>query len=197
MASTDTHALDQSDMARLAAGQDAALNDLMDRHAAPVFQFLCRMTGDEEDAADLAQEVFVRVYRHRGNYRADHKFTTWLYTIATNLARNHAAWRARRPNVSLEAQRTEDGGTLADALPSAQPTPGDDTEAAERARAVRAAVAELPDDMRAALLLFEFEDKSLAEVGDTLGISVKAVESRLFRARQRLREKLSRWLQTP
>jgi RNA polymerase sigma factor (sigma-70 family) len=197
MASTDPHALDQSDMARLAAGHDAALNDLMERHAAPVFQFLCRMITDEEEAADLAQEVFVRVYRHRANYRPDHKFTTWLYTIATNLARNHAAWRARRPNVSLDAERTDDGGTLGDTLPSAQPTPGDDTEAAERARAVRAAVGELPDDMRATLLLFEFEDKSMAEVAEVLGISVKAVESRLFRARQRLREKLSGWLPTP
>ena len=141
-------------MARLAAGQDAALNDLMERHAAPVFHFICRMIGDEEEAADLAQEVFVRVYRHRANYRPEHKFTTWLYTIATNLARNHAAWRARRPNVSLEAERTEDGGALADTLPSAQPTPGDDTEATERGRAVRAAVAALPAAMRATLLLF-------------------------------------------
>jgi RNA polymerase sigma-70 factor, ECF subfamily len=195
MATADPHALDQSDMARLAAGHDAALQDLMERYAAPVFQFLCRLTGDQEEAADLAQEVFVRVYRHRANYRPDHKFTTWLYTIATNLARNHAAWRARRPNVSLDAERSEDGATLGDCLPSAQPGPGDAAEGAERAQAVRVAVAELPEDMRTTLLLFEFEDKSMAEVGEILGISVKAVESRLFRARQQLRGKLSSWLQ--
>ncbi len=194
MASIDPHELDQSDMARLAAGHDAALNDLMERHATPVFHFICRMIGDEEEAADLAQETFVRVYRHRTNYRPEHKFTSWLYTIATNLARNHAAWRARRPNVSLDADRTDGGGTLGDTLPSGLPTPGEDTEIEERACAVRAAVAELPDDMRATLLLFEFEDKSMAETAEVLGVSVKAVESRLFRARQQLREKLSRWL---
>jgi RNA polymerase sigma-70 factor (ECF subfamily) len=153
------------------------------------------MVGDEEEAADLAQEVFVRVYRHRQRYRAGPKFTTWLYTIATNLARNHAAWRARRPNVSLDAERSEDGATLGDALPSEVPSPGDNTEAAERAHAVRAAVAQLPDEMRAALLLFEFEDKSMAETAGILGISVRAVESRLFRARQQMRERLTRWLQ--
>ena len=196
MASLEADALDQSDMARLAAGHDAALNELMARHATPVFHFICRMVGDEEEAADLAQEVFIRVYRHRANYRSGNKFTTWLYTIAANLARNHASWRARRPNVSLDAERTDDGGTLGDTLPSALPTPGDDTQAAERAHAVRTAVAQLPEDMRAALLLFEFEDKSMAEVADILGISVKAVESRLFRARQQLRTRLSRWLAT-
>jgi RNA polymerase sigma-70 factor (ECF subfamily) len=194
MVRTDTDSVDQVDMARLADGHDGALSDLMDRHATPVFHFLCRMTGNKDDAAELAQEVFVRIYRHRGNYRCGNKFTTWLYTIATNLARNHAAWRARRPNVSLDAERSDESGTLGDSLASTTSSPVDEMETTERAREVRAAVARLPDDMRATLLLFEFEDQSMAEVAGALGISIKAVESRLFRARQRLKEDLSRWV---
>lgn len=196
MASIDNDALDQSDMARLAAGHDAALNDLMARHGTPVFHFLCRMIGDEEEAADLAQEAFVRVYRHRENYEAKSKFTAWLYTIAANLARNHLAWRARRPNVSLDATKGDDSLSLGDLLPSPSGTPGEELETAERAVAVRDAIGKLPEDMRLPLVLFEFEDKSLTETAGILGISVKAVESRLFRARQQLRTRLSRWLNT-
>ena len=91
-------------MERLTAGHDAALNDLMERHATPVFHFLCRMVGNEDDANDLAQETFVRVFRARASFRTNEKFSTWLYTIAANLARNHFRWRSRHPNVSLEAE---------------------------------------------------------------------------------------------
>ena len=96
-------ARDRADMERLAAGQDAALNDLMERHATPVFHFLCRMVGNKDDANDLAQETFVRVFRARASFRPSEKFSTWLFTIAANLARNHFRWRSRHPNVALEA----------------------------------------------------------------------------------------------
>src|SRR5437660_3359879 len=86
MATVDTASEDRADMERLAAGHDGALDSLMERHAGPVFQFLYRMVNDEAEANDLAQETFVRVYRHRERYDGG-KFTTWLYTIATNLAR--------------------------------------------------------------------------------------------------------------
>jgi len=82
-------ARDRADMERLAAGQDAALNDLMERHATRLFHFLCRMVGNEDDANDLAQETFVRVFRARASFRTGEKFSTWLFTIAANLARNH------------------------------------------------------------------------------------------------------------
>jgi RNA polymerase sigma factor (sigma-70 family) len=82
MDTTDACGLDGADMQRLAAGHEAALNDLMARHGQPVFHFLCRMLGNEGDANDLAQETFVRVYQHRASFRPGAKFTTWLYTIA-------------------------------------------------------------------------------------------------------------------
>ena len=98
---TDTDALDRADMERLQSGHAAALNDLMTRHAPPVFRFLCRMVGNEDDANDLAQETFVRVFKSAKSFRAEQKFSTWLFTIAANLARNHFRWRSRHPNISL------------------------------------------------------------------------------------------------
>ena len=91
MDTTDASGLDGADMQRLAGGHDAALNDLMARHARPVFQFLCRMLGNEDDANDLAQETFVRVYQHRASFKPGARFTTWLYTIAAKKQELQAA----------------------------------------------------------------------------------------------------------
>ena len=194
MEPTDTRARDRADMERLAAGHDAALNDLMERHATPLFHFLCRMLGNEDDANDLAQETFVRVFRARGNFRTDEKFSTWLYTIAANLARNHFRWRSRHPLVPLEAESPESEQTLGDMIPAGDPAPGEQALAAERANAVRVAVGRLPEDLREAVVLCEWEELSVAEAAAILEATPKAVESRLYRARQILRERLKSWL---
>jgi RNA polymerase sigma-70 factor (ECF subfamily) len=188
------NALDRADMERLAAGQDAALNDLMERHATPVFHFLCRMVGNEEDANDLAQETFVRVFRARASFRPGEKFSTWLFTIAANLARNHFRWRSRHPNVSLEAETGEAEQTLGSTLRANDPAPNEQALTAERAAAVRAAVGKLPEDLREAIVLCEWEELSVAEAAAILESTPKAVESRLYRARQILRERLKTWL---
>ena len=187
-------ALDRVDMERLAAGQDAALNDLMERHATPVFHFLCHMVGNEDDANDLAQETFVRVFRARASFRTGEKFSTWLLTIAANLARNHFRWRSRHPNVSLEAETGETEQTLGGTLPANDPAPNEQALATERAAAVRAAVGKLPEDLREAVVLCEWEELGVAEAAAILETTPKAVESRLYRARQILREKLKSWL---
>ncbi len=189
-----TDARDRADMERLAAGQDAALNDLMERHATPVFHFLCRMVGNEDDANDLAQETFARVFRARASFRTSEKFSTWLFTIAVNLTRNHFRWRSRHPNVSLEAETGEAEQTLGSALPASDPAPNEQALAAERVAAVRAAVNKLPEDLRAAVVLCEWEELSTAKAAEILKTTPKAVESRLYRARQILREKLKSWL---
>ena len=88
--------IDRADMARLAAGSGAALDALMERHAGAVFGFLCRFVGDEDAANDLAQETFVRVYRHARDFKPRLRFSNWLFTIAGNLARNHLRARSRR-----------------------------------------------------------------------------------------------------
>lgn len=191
---TEADALDRADMARLAAGHDPALNDLMERHATPVFHFLCRMLGNEEDASDLAQETFVRVFRARESFRTSERFSTWLYTIAANLARNQFRWRARHPNISLEAETDSTGDSLSTTLPSSKPNPSEAAHASERAAAVRAAVKALPDEMREAIVLCEWEELSMVEAATVAGTTPKAIESRLYRARQTLRERLKGWL---
>lgn len=190
----EADALDRADMERLTAGHDAALNDLMDRHATPVFHFLYRMVGNEEDANDLAQETFVRVFRSCKSFRSGEKFSTWLYTIAANLARNHFRWRSRHPNLSLETQTGESEQTIGDTIPASQPAPNEESLAAERAAAVRNAVSKLPEELREAIVLCEWEERSVVDAAAILGATPKAVESRLYRARQALREQLKSWL---
>ena len=181
-------------MERLAAGHDAALNDLMERHATAVFHFLCRMLNNEDDANDLAQETFVRVFRARETFRPTEKFSAWLFTIAANLARNQIRWRTRHPNVSLDAETGAAEQSLANTLPSPESTPNEQLLAAERTAAVRAAVNQLPADLREAIVLCEWEEKSMAEAARILDTTPKAVESRCYRARQILRERLEKWL---
>lgn len=194
MSSPDLDALDRADMARLAAGHDAALDTLMDRHATALFHFLCRMLANEDDANDLAQETFTRVFAHRARFRPEAKFSTWLFTIAANLARTQLRHRHRHPQVSLDAESTATAQTLGDTLASDQPAPADGLLADERAAAVRAALAKLPEEMRETILLVEFEDKSVAETAAILEVPPKTVESRLHRARKSLRERLAKWL---
>jgi len=194
MDTTEADAQDQVDMRRLAAGHDAALNDLMQRHATPVFHFLCRMLGNEDDASDLAQETFTRVFRARESFRPNARFSTWLFTIAANLARNQIRWRTRHPNLSLDAEGDGAEPSLATTLPASGPSPNELAIAAERALAVRAAVLKLPEDLREAIVLCEWEERSVAAAAEILKTTPKAVESRLYRARQLLRERLKKWL---
>ena len=189
-----TEEQDARDMARLARGHEAALNGLMERHEEKLFHYLIRLLQDESDAADTAQEAFVRVYEHRMKFDARHKFSTWLYAIATNLARNRLRWRARHPQVSLHAERDGETG-WEHSLPDGALAPDETLAASERAETVRRAVAEIPEDLRTPLILAEYERLSHAEIGGILKCSVKAVESRIYRARQHLRAALLRVLE--
>jgi len=191
MANTITSdAQDAADMARLIAGGDAALNDLMTRHGERLFHYLIRVLQDEGEAADISQETFARVYLNREKFRSSNRFSTWLYTIATNLARDVLRRRSRRPQVSLESSG-DDEMTLRDVLPSTDLTPNEQLELSERAAAVRQAIAHLPEDLRVPLVLAEYEDQSHAEIAAVLDCSPKAVEMRIYRARQQLRSSLA------
>jgi RNA polymerase sigma-70 factor (ECF subfamily) len=194
MPTEDIKALDRNDMARLKEGQDAALNALMERHATTVFHFLYRMLGDEEDARDLAQETFVRIYRARESFRPEYTFSNWLFTIAGNLARNRIRWRTRHPTVSLEHDDESAGPSPHETLPSQTPSPDRELAANERNEAVRQAVLQLPEDLREAIVLCEWQDLAVAEAARILRTTPKAVESRLYRARNQLREQLKKWL---
>ncbi len=194
MSTTEEDSLDQADMRRLQAGHDNALDSLMDRHAGVLHGFLSRFIGDEDGANDLAQETFVRVYQNRTSFKTGTRFSPWLFTIAGNLARNHLRARSRRPEVPLEASGDDEGCGLIDQLPAGGDSPDERLLGVERDSEVRRAVAALPDDLREAVVLCELEDRAVAEAAGLLSTTVKAVESRLYRARKQLREQLSRWM---
>lgn len=175
-------------MGRLQAGDDAALAGLMQRWETPVKRFLFRLLGSTADAEDLAQEVFVRIYTKRTSYRVGAKFSTWCFSIAANQAKNRLRWWRRRPVMSLDAW-TEAGGEIAD-----ESRAGDRASAVsmrgEQVAAVQKAVASLPVDLRTALVLFEYEQQSMTEIASALGCTPKAIENRLYRARQQLKRVL-------
>jgi RNA polymerase sigma factor (sigma-70 family) len=196
MTAPDSDGQDAQDMARLVAGRDAALNDLMERHAEKLFHYLFRSLQDESDAADLAQEAFVRVYQSRAKFDARQRFSTWLYAIASNLVRDRFRWRARHPQVSLDAENEATGNEFRDALPGQGPSPSESFQAEERAEVVRRAIAALPEELRLPLVLAEYEGRSQAEIGEILGCTAKAVETRIYRARQQLRVGLGKLLDT-
>ncbi|MBL9139827.1 MAG: RNA polymerase sigma factor [Verrucomicrobiales bacterium] len=192
-------ALDRADMDRLVAGQETALNRLMERHGGRLYAYLVRLLQDEGEAEDLAQETFVRIYEHRTRF--DHKgsFRTWMFAIAGNLVRDRFRWRMRHPETPLETP-TDDlpAGPVHDArhpnLTDPQRSPDAAALGVERVQAVQEAIAALPPDLRMPLLLAEFEERSHAEIATILECTPKAVEMRLYRARLQLRQHLHRWL---
>ena len=196
MNSPDMDELDVQDMQRLADGHETALNDLMERHAEKLFHYLGRCLQNQDDAADLAQEIFMKLYQGRARFDTGQKFSTWLYTIASNLVKDRYRWRSRHPQVSLDAENEASGGSYQDALPQDGPSPTEHVQAGERAEAVRRAVAALPEELRQPLILAEYEERSHAEIGEILGCSAKAVETRIYRARQHLRARLGSFLET-
>jgi len=184
---------DSSAMRRLREGEDLALTEIMERWQRRVTSYLLRFTGNETVAIDLAQETFVRVYQSRERYRPKAKFSTWLFAIASNLAREHLRWLKRHPTASLneanEAERPLSERVAADGL-----NPSEAAESGEQTRAIRDAIMSLPGDLREAVVLFEYEDLSHEQISAIAGCSRKAVETRLYRARGILRERLKRWL---
>jgi RNA polymerase sigma-70 factor, ECF subfamily len=182
---------DAQDMARLAGGHDAALNELMERHGTKLFHYLVRSLQSEAEAADLAQETFVKVYQNRSRFDPRQKFSTWLYAIGSNLVRDRYRWRSRHPQVSLEAENGQNETSFKDKLRAPESAPDQTLETRERAAAVSRAVAALPEELRQPLILAVYQELSQAEIAAVLDCSVKAVETRIYRARQRLRETLA------
>lgn len=178
---------DRSLVAAAAGGDIAAFESLVRRHQTRLIGYLKGLTGAEPDAEDLAQEAFLRAYRSLGGFRGQSSFKTWLYLIATNVFRN---WLEKKRNQApLSAQSL-------DAPPPGQDDPVEpagemDPEGAHvRRDALDRALAQLPDDQRAAVLLRDVEGFEYREIAEQLGVPLGTVESRIFRGRQRLRELL-------
>ena len=181
-------------MAELARGDENALGTLMTRWELPLKRYLERLLANAADAEDLAQETFVRLYKVRRDFKHGARLSPWLYSIASNLAKNRLRWRSVRRLVSLESAESK---SPAFQHPDPDATTGADTAMEkEKADAVRAAVASLPLELRTALVLAEYEGLSHGEIAAALGCTAKAIEGRLHRARTTLRPMLRSWIKS-
>jgi len=181
---------DEDLMARVAEDDERAFSELVRRFQGRVTNLVSRVLNDRECSDDLAQEVFVRVYVHRRNYRRGSKFSTWLFTIAANLAKNEIRRRVRRRNwFSLDALQEMVSDS---AIQLADPKEGQETglERAQLQEAVARAIAAVPEKYRLALVLRDIEGMAYEEIGQVLGIPGGTVRSRINRARAMLKHKL-------
>jgi RNA polymerase sigma-70 factor (ECF subfamily) len=182
---------DSAIMLELSAGNMSGFDFLIQKYRKPIINFMYRMVHNQAVAEELAQEVFLRVYRSRETYRAEARFSTWLYRIATNLGVNYARdTRHERTASTIYLDETDsETGTTPDVADS---TPG--AEAAmlrrERLNAIREHVLALPERQRTAVLMHKYEGMDYKQIGDVLKLSESATKSLLFRAYQTLREKL-------
>jgi RNA polymerase sigma-70 factor, ECF subfamily len=178
-------------MLRVRDGEDAGYDILIEKYRRPIINFMFRMVHNQAVAEELAQEVFLRVYRSRQTYRAEAKFTTWLYRIATNLGVNHARdtkHERAAQNVYLDEPDPETGTTpdVADQTASVEENLVRD----ERMRAIRQHVMALPERQRNAVLMHKYQGLDYKQIGEVLKLSESATKSLLFRAYQTLRERL-------
>jgi RNA polymerase sigma-70 factor, ECF subfamily len=176
----------------------AAFDELMLRYQNRLVTVLEHLTGRRDQAEDLAQEVFLRVYRARKRYLAGAKFSTWLYTIANHVAANARRSSFRRPEVNLTMRPNDSSGASAldkMALAASGAMPTRQLDKAELRDVVRAALGELSERQRMAVLLSKFEDMSYADIAATMEMSPQAVKSLLSRARVNLKQILEPYLQ--
>ena len=177
-------------MGRVAEGDERAFTELVRRFQGRVINLVSRVLNDREVSDDLALEVFVRVYVHRRNYRRGSKFSTWLFTIAANLAKNEIRRRVRRRNwFSLDALQEMANDS---AIQLADPKEGQDIELqrAQLKQAIGRAIAAVPEKYRVALVLRDLEGFPYEEIGEMLKIPGGTVRSRINRARGILKRKL-------
>lgn len=181
-------------MLRVKQGDTSALEQLMDRYKQPVINLIARIISDPVEAEDLAQNVFVQVYRSAARYAPSAKFSTWLFTIARNLALNEIRRRSRHRADSMDASLNED-----DPPQYADTTAASPPEAllrVELERKVGEAVASLPENQRTALLLCQQDELSYEDIAEVLGTSLSATKSLIHRARETLKARLKPYLRT-
>ena len=170
---------------RVQAGETEAFEDLVRAHEKTVYNLALRMTGNPQDAEDMAQEAFLKAYRSLPEFRGESKFSVWLYRIVSNVCLDHLRRQSRRPAVSLTAE-DEDGEEQQWDLPDESLSPERLLEQKLTREAVRAGLAQLPEEQREILLLREIKGLSYEEIGEILSLEPGTVKSRIFRARKRL-----------
>ncbi|MEY2481440.1 MAG: hypothetical protein QOI04_2367 [Verrucomicrobiota bacterium] len=188
---SDGDAEDVRLMERASRGETDAFEQLIERHQGLVAGTIARMLGSNSDVEDIAQQVFLRVWKSASRYKPTAKFTTWLLKITRNLVFNELRRRKRHAIMPLPV------GEDAEELPTKDErasTPAAAALESELARAIESAIAALPETQRLALVLRRYDELSYEEIGEVLELSVPAVKSLLFRARTELRQRLSSYL---
>lgn len=178
-------------MRAVAEGDERALAEIVDRWQKPVLAFICRFVGcGDDEAKDLAQEAFLRVWANSGRWRPTARFSTWLFTIVANLCRNQLRTVSRRPRlVTIDGHDAQSAVSRRAAGPERDPHAL--AEARETGRSLRRALDQLPENQRAALLLKQVEGLKYREIAGVLGVSESAVESLLVRARRAMLRHMS------
>jgi RNA polymerase sigma-70 factor (ECF subfamily) len=176
------------------SGDEEAFAEIVNRYRSPITNFLYRFLNDYEEAVDLAQETFVRVYFAIERYHTEYAFSTYIYRIATNLAISEIRKRKRRKLLSLTGLfQTEDGSETEFQPPDEKSLADEDLIEDERNQMIARAIAALPDKYRAPIVLREIEDKSYEEIAQILGLGLGTTKSRISRARNLLKEKLKHY----
>ena len=183
-------------MRALVAGRQSVLRTLITRWERPLFSFVYRYVQNEQTTREIIQETFVRLYTKRERYNPEYPLSSWIFTIASNLCKNHARWLRRHPEVPLETEvdRDGEGSKTRDTLPSGAPDPSELAGRNEEIRQLRNAINELPHDLKTAMLLHHYEGLSYKEISSIVSCSVRGVETRLYRARKLLRKRLEKLL---
>ncbi|MFK7850003.1 MAG: RNA polymerase sigma factor [Akkermansiaceae bacterium] len=184
--------VDHALMARIASGDHQAFRLLVERHQDAVVGTVSKMLGNSNDSEDIAQQVFIRVWKHAKRYKPDNKFTTYLYTIVRNLVYNESRRRSRKKTVSADQLGEESHFQTAEE-PSARPDSS--LLEAELTKAIDEAIQNLPEKQRLAVVLRRYENLPYDDIAVVLKTSVPSVKSLLFRARTALRESLDKYLE--
>jgi RNA polymerase sigma-70 factor, ECF subfamily len=184
-------------MLRVKRGDREAFAGLVEKYKQPVMNFVYRSLRDETEAEDLAQNVFLQVYKSRSRYKQTAKFSTWLFTIARNLCFNELRRRSRHPAESIEESHVEnEDQPQRQYEDKSQAAPPEKLLQGELVQKIEEALAELPENQRSAILLCRQEELSYEEIAETLDCSLSATKSLIHRGRETLKEKLKRYLGT-
>jgi len=184
-------------MLRVKQGDTAAFTELVEKYKQPVMNLAYRTVRDMTEAEDLAQNVFVQVYKSASRYKSTAKFSTWLFTIARNLCLNEIRRRSRHPAESLDAPHPEqEDQPLQQFEDKTTASPPEKLLQGELAQQIDRALADLPENQRSAILLCRQEELSYEEIAEALGCSVSATKSLIHRGRETLKERLKAYLRT-
>ena len=176
---------------RCKRGDLAAFNDLVRKYEKQVYNFAYRLTGNYDDANDVAQDAFLRVFNAIGSFRGDSSFSTWLFRITTNVFLDERKKARAHPQSSLDEYMELGESSVARQIEDPSPTPEAVLEESERAQILQKAVSDLPEYQRAMVTLYHGQQKSYEEIAEIMDLPIGTVKSRLNRARLALKEKLS------